>query len=52
LALRNPARLAQVTAGRKEWVALPKRPGVRPWTDEHASILPAVRWSNIVGKPL
>jgi len=49
---RNPARLAQVTAGRKEWVALPTRPGVRPWTDEHASILPAVRWSNIVGKPL
>ena len=47
---RDPAQLAKVTAGRKEWKPLLEVPGTRPWTDEHASILAAVRWRNLVGK--
>ena len=47
---RDPAQLAKVTAGRSDWQALPEAPGIRPWTDEHASILPAVRWANLLGK--
>ena len=49
---RDPAQLARITAGRREWEALPESPETRPWTDEHASILPAVRWANLVGKLL
>ncbi|MDP3676476.1 MAG: fused MFS/spermidine synthase, partial [Novosphingobium sp.] len=49
---RDPARLSKVTAGRKEWKPLLETPGTRPWTDEHASILSAVRWRNLVGKVL
>ena len=49
---RDPAQLAWITAGRKEWKPLLEVPGTRPWTDEHASILSAVRWRNLVGKVL
>ena len=47
---RDPAQLARITAGRKEWKPLLEVPGTHPWTDEHASILAAVRWRNLVGK--
>ena len=49
---RDPAQLAKVTAGRKDWKPLLETPGTQPWTDEHASILSAVRWRNLVGKVL
>jgi SAM-dependent methyltransferase len=49
---RDPAQLARITAGRKEWKPLLEVPGTSPWTDEHASILGAVRWRNLVGKVL
>ena len=49
---RDPAQLARVTAGGKQWKPLLEAPGTRPWTDEHASILAAVRWRNLVGKIL
>jgi hypothetical protein len=51
-ATRDPAQLARLTAGRKDWQPLVAKPGTRPWTDEHASILPAVRWRNLIGKVL
>jgi SAM-dependent methyltransferase len=51
-AARDPAQLARLTAGRKDWQPLLARPGTRAWTDEHASILPAVRWRNLIGKVL
>ncbi|QGN54914.1 fused MFS/spermidine synthase [Novosphingobium sp. Gsoil 351] len=51
-ATRDPARLARVTAGRTDWKPLLDGPGTRPWTDEHASILGAVRWRNVLGKVL
>ena len=51
-ASRDPAQLAKLTAGREGWKPLIARPGTRPWTDEHASILPAVRWRNLIGKVL
>ena len=51
-ASRDPAQLARVVAGRKAWKPLLTRPGVAPWTDEHASILPALRWANVFGRPL
>ena len=47
---RDPAQLAKVTAGRNAWKPLLEIPGTQPWTDEHASILGAVRWHNLVGK--
>ena len=49
---RDPAQLARVTAGRDGWKPLLEVPGTQPWTDEHASILGAVRWRNLVGKVL
>ena len=49
---RDPAQLARITAGRKQWKPLLEVPGTQPWTDEHASILSAVRWRNIVGNVL
>jgi hypothetical protein len=51
-ATRDPAQLARLTAGRADWQPLVVEPGTRPWTDEHASILPAVRWRNLIGKVL
>lgn len=51
-AARDPAQLARITAGRKDWKPLLGIPGTQPWTDEHASILGAVRWRNLVGRVL
>ena len=51
-ASRDPARLGQVVAGRKDWQRLTSVPGTRPWTDSHASVLRAVRWDNLLGKGL
>jgi SAM-dependent methyltransferase len=47
---RNEARLAALTSGRDDWAHLLTDPTTRPWTDDHASILPAVRWGNLLGK--
>ncbi|MET0250567.1 MAG: fused MFS/spermidine synthase [Novosphingobium sp.] len=49
---RDEATLAPLTAGRDDWVRLPDPHGTRAWTDDHASILPAVRWENLLGKVL
>ena len=49
---RDEARLAQLTDGRKGWKLLLSDPATRPWTDDRASILPAVRWENLVVKVL
>ena len=49
---RDEARLAELTAGRRDWEPLLEQPGTRPWTDDHASILAAVRWENLIGKVL
>ncbi len=49
---RSPARLAQVKAlapGSRFGQLMPPAPN--PWTDDHASILPYVRWANLLGKP-
>jgi hypothetical protein len=35
-------RLVQLSG--EEWIALPPRPGFAPWTDDHASVLPLIRW--------
>ena len=51
-ATRDPAQLARITAGRSGWKPLLEVPGTQPWTDEHASILGAVRWRNLIGKVL
>ena len=51
-ASRDPKQLARVVAGREAWNLLKREPGVAPWTDEHASILPALRWANVFGRPL
>ncbi|MFL6742248.1 MAG: hypothetical protein ACJ8FG_11700, partial [Sphingomicrobium sp.] len=35
------ARLAR--SGGDKWTALPARPGFKPWTDDHASVLPLIK---------
>jgi hypothetical protein len=35
-------RLVQLSG--EEWTAFPPRPGFAPWTDDHASVLPLIRW--------
>ncbi|MCK9540542.1 MAG: fused MFS/spermidine synthase [Novosphingobium sp.] len=49
---RDPARLEDLRrlAPAMEWKAL-QPPAPRPWTDDRASILPYIRWHNILGKP-
>jgi hypothetical protein len=49
---RNEGALAPVLKGRNDWSPLLAKPGTRPWTDDHASILPALRWENLIGKLL
>ncbi len=49
---RDSARLAEVQALAPESPfdrLMP--PAQQPWTDDHASILPFVRWHNLMGKP-
>ncbi len=49
---RTPARLAQVKALAPESPFDRLMPPARKaWTDDHASILPYVRWNNLMGKP-
>ena len=47
---RDPAMLARLTAFRQDagWEGLLK-PAERVWTDDHASILPYVRWQAMLG---
>ena len=33
-----------VTAGEEEWRPIRPRPGFAPWTDDHATLLPLIRW--------
>ncbi|HUQ13920.1 MAG TPA: fused MFS/spermidine synthase, partial [Novosphingobium sp.] len=47
---RDEARLARLTRGEDKWKPLLNQPGTRPWSDDHASILAAVRWRNLIGK--
>ena len=48
---RDPAMLARLTGMRKNagWEGLQK-PANRVWTDDHASILPYVRWQAMLGR--
>jgi SAM-dependent methyltransferase len=49
---RSSSRLAEVRALAPEYPferLMP--PAQSPWTDDHASILPYVRWNNLMGKP-
>ena len=49
---RDPASLARLEQARPDapWQRL-EPPAPQPWTDDHASILPYVRWRNILGTP-
>jgi spermidine synthase len=49
---RDPARIAALrkTDPAREWRTL-GAPAARAWTDDHASILPQVRWGSLLGKP-
>ena len=48
---RDAAKLAAVKAGSRklEWRAIEPAQG-EAWTDDHASVLPYIRWRNILGK--
>ncbi len=48
---RDPARLAQLRAasGGLKWEALDPARGAA-WTDDHASVLPYIRWGAMLGK--
>ena len=49
---RDPAKIAALRriAPQFGWTPLAS-PARRAWTDDHASILPYVRWDNFIGKP-
>ena len=49
---REPARLEELAAARPDapWEELAK-PAPKAWTDDHASILPYIRWSHLLRKP-
>ncbi len=51
LLTRDPQQVIAVQAGSAghPWEALPA-PAGRVWTDDHASVLPYVRWHNLMGK--
>ena len=40
---RNPAKLAALASGDREWRPLPVRAGFMPWTDDFSTILPLVK---------
>ena len=48
----DPARIEALRAAKSgaAWNAL-KPPAPRAWTDDHASILPYIRWENLVKQP-
>jgi hypothetical protein len=52
LLTRDPAQMRKVRAIAPDlaWSAL-KPPAPRVWTDDHASVLPYVRWRNMLGQP-
>ena len=49
---RRPAVLGRLTAATpaQPWKQ-PLPPAPRAWSDDHASILPYIRWGNILGRP-
>jgi spermidine synthase len=52
LMTRDPNQLKALAAARPDapWTRL-QAPAPRVWTDDHASILPYIRWANLVGHP-
>ncbi|WJY19568.1 fused MFS/spermidine synthase [Alteriqipengyuania flavescens] len=50
-AARTPEPLARMLQAhpQEQWVSLPE-PASRPWTDDHASILPFIMWRNVLGR--
>jgi hypothetical protein len=44
----SPATIARLeqASGPDKWSVLAPRPGFRPWTDDHASILPVIKWAS------
>jgi SAM-dependent methyltransferase len=43
---RDPATLERLAAAHPGWLAVQPRSGVAPWTDDHAAILPLIRWRS------
>jgi len=43
---RNPATLERLAAAHPGWQPLAPRPEFAPWTDDHAAILPLLRWKS------
>jgi hypothetical protein len=51
LLTRDPAQLRAIGAAAPAMPLTPlENAAPRPWTDDHASILPYVRWKNLIGK--
>jgi spermidine synthase len=52
LLTRDPARLKALAAARPDapWTPL-MPPASHVWTDDHASILPFIRWNHLIGQP-
>ncbi|RZJ97590.1 MAG: hypothetical protein EOO76_18670 [Novosphingobium sp.] len=52
LLTRDPAQLQTLSQLRPDapWTKLAK-PGAQVWTDDHASILPYIRWNNMMRQP-
>ncbi|MEP7129589.1 MAG: fused MFS/spermidine synthase [Sphingomicrobium sp.] len=44
----SPATIARLekASGAGQWSVLQPRPGFAPWTDDHASILPIIKWAD------
>ena len=44
----SPATIARLeqASGPGQWTVLQPRPGFAAWTDDHASILPVIKWAN------
>ena len=44
----SPATIARLeqASGPDKWSVLAPRPGFVPWTDDHASILPVIKWGR------
>ena len=44
----SPATIARLekASGPGQWSVLQPRPGFAPWTDDHASILPIIKWTD------
>ena len=44
----SPATIARLeqASGPDKWSVLAPRPGFAPWTDDHASILPVIKWAR------